>query len=363
MCDVSAHLRSLLGNGRELRNLADACSRDASLRREVLMLAGQLIRAAAHDRLSTLVPEEDRPADSSGAVKRLLKAVDLLEVDLGDMAGLDDTALLVCERCHRFTFETARPSGCRLPSTASLELFRDRLHPNVRNNLSDDFFCFIEFQAVGDAPASLDLERMLSDFDGPIDHYPFFVKPWVEVFKLTDRCQYAAETQLGHVVYLLHSPPTGGLIATISGKSLTEPQPESRLVPRGDYRWVNPQALVEFTLEFCRFVEQTVPAEAGSGQSKWRAGFRDPNGQMSGVRLPNVPPERDGQYSEYSEKGSHSDWHEWKHTGKDAAGRQAYEILWSIYARFGKKQKEIPFCERRRVSAELLREETVCHNT
>ena len=114
--------------------------------------------------------------------------------------------------------------------------------------------------------------------------------------------------------------------------------------------WINPLALVEFTLDFCRFFLSEVLSRGQSTKFSWRAGMR---GLVEGsVRL--FLPERIDHWAQpqqATQDAFDSDWH--PAVDVDPNG-MAYLILGEIYAQFGFDVSVIPYTEGETVSEEAI---------
>lgn len=122
-----------------------------------------------------------------------------------------------------------------------------------------------------------------------------------------------------------------------------------RMAPRGEL-WINPIALVEFTLEFWRFyVDQIRTRLESSTRTMWRAGMRSLGGELP-VHLPS-------SFARGSDRQrpDNDDFEVvWTSTEANDPGRVAFEVLTEVYARFGFAEQLIPWSEEGRVSEQEI---------
>ena len=123
-----------------------------------------------------------------------------------------------------------------------------------------------------------------------------------------------------------------------------------RNVARESEIWINPLALVEFTLEFWRFYVSHVHARlAEPGRIKWRAGM---NSLTSPEPL--FLPSRFVQRSPKDHADSDDIQLDWSTTDESDPERLAFDVLVEVYAHFGFDEEIIPWAENRRVSEQLI---------
>ncbi len=141
-----------------------------------------------------------------------------------------------------------------------------------------------------------------------------------------------------------------GLATAIQGQRHLTWAHEKFVEKKGEEAWINPLALIEFTLDFCRFFIIEVLSRAQTGRYAWRAGMR---GLVEGpVRL--YLPTRFDHWADRQQAtadGFDLDWVSWEDTD---ANRLAYRMLSDIYARFGFDMSVIPYTDGEAVSDEAI---------
>jgi len=114
----------------------------------------------------------------------------------------------------------------------------------------------------------------------------------------------------------------------------------SKVAPAGEL-WINPLALVEFTLEFWRFYVGQIQARMNRpGTVIWRAGMRD-----LGDPLPVYLPSSFVRRSVRQRADADSFDLDWNSTEERDPGRLAFEVLRRVYARFGLAEEIIPWAD------------------
>lgn len=140
----------------------------------------------------------------------------------------------------------------------------------------------------------------------------------------------------------------GGLTTAIQGQAHLSWASEK--YAKGGECWINPLALVEFTLDFSRFFVQEVMSRGPMGRFAWRVGMR---GLVEGpVRL--YLPERFDHFARRQEATVDSFDSSWMPSAEDDSNRLAYVALSEVYAQFGFDPSVIPYAEGSRISEEAI---------
>lgn len=126
--------------------------------------------------------------------------------------------------------------------------------------------------------------------------------------------------------------------------------PEGRTDPR---LTINPVALVEFTLEFCRFVYHALVPAAGTGPWRFRVVCRNFQ-QPRPVALPPYA-SVDRTMAWLKQKTASQPAFEVSVTGSGDAGRDAFEILRHVYGLFGFAEEQIPFASDGTIDGDRIR--------
>jgi len=126
-----------------------------------------------------------------------------------------------------------------------------------------------------------------------------------------------------------------------------------RFAPKGEV-WINPLALVEFTLDFFRFFISEVLVRSAGGSYHWRVGMK---GLIEGGARLFLPEhfDRSGDKQQATQDSFASPWGASKEMD---AGRVAFQALRQVYAQFGFDQNVIPYSNGESVSEEAIREIT-----
>ena len=123
----------------------------------------------------------------------------------------------------------------------------------------------------------------------------------------------------------------------------------TNVAPREEY-WINPLALVEFTLEFWRFYVGQVQTRMDASQATvWRAG-------MKGLLDPEplyLPMEFTHGSDREPAKADSFDF-EWSRTDERDPGSLAFIVLSRVYSQFGLAKELIPYAEGRRISEQAI---------
>lgn len=142
----------------------------------------------------------------------------------------------------------------------------------------------------------------------------------------------------------------GGLATAIQGQRHLTWAYEKFVQKPKEESWVNPLALVEFTLDFWRFFVTEVLSRSGSARFAWRAGMR---GLLEGpVAL--FLPERFDRFAR--KQGGTVDAFDldWASSEESDASVLAYSALSLIYGQFGFDESVIPYVEGQRISDEAI---------
>ena len=123
-----------------------------------------------------------------------------------------------------------------------------------------------------------------------------------------------------------------------------------KYAPEGEF-WINLIALIEFTLDFCRFFLAEVMSRSQFTGLVWRVGMR---GLVEGPGALYLPQELIRRATREQARADTFDL-DWAVSDERDANRLAYEILKKVYAQFGFDESVIPYTEGNRISdAEIL---------
>lgn len=122
-----------------------------------------------------------------------------------------------------------------------------------------------------------------------------------------------------------------------------------------EHVWVNPWALVEFTLEACRFIRQVVfPHSATNPSLEWRCGMAEIEGEVA-VLLREGPPQHSPiRWATDGATPAADFLTEWRGNVTPDPGALALAVLREVYGRFALGEKFIPFVKDGAVSSSLL---------
>ena len=135
-----------------------------------------------------------------------------------------------------------------------------------------------------------------------------------------------------------------GLTTAIQGQKLLNWGAE-KYAPEGEY-WINPLALIEFTLDFCRFFLKEVMSRSRSTGLLLRAGMRS---LVEGTGALYLPQELDHFAAKGHAMADAFDL-EWIVSDGHDASQLAYEVLAKLYPKFGFDKAIIPYTEGNRIS-------------
>ena len=135
-----------------------------------------------------------------------------------------------------------------------------------------------------------------------------------------------------------------GLTTAIQGQNLLN-WGAGKYAPEGEY-WINPLALIEFTLDFCRFFLEEVMSRSQSTGLLLRAGMRS---LVEGDGALYLPPELDHFAAKGQAMADAFDL-EWIVSDGHDASQLAYEVLAKLYPKFGFDKAIIPYTEGNRIS-------------
>lgn len=135
-----------------------------------------------------------------------------------------------------------------------------------------------------------------------------------------------------------------GLTTAIQGQSFLTWGAE-KYAPEGE-SWINPLALIEFTLDFCRFFLAEVMSRSQSTGLLLRVGMR---GLVEGAGVLYLPKELNHLTEKEHAMADAFDL-EWIVSDGHDANQLAYEVLAKLYAEFGFDKAVIPYTEGNRIS-------------
>ena len=140
----------------------------------------------------------------------------------------------------------------------------------------------------------------------------------------------------------------GGLTTAIQGQAHLSWATEKYAKP-GEC-WINPLALVEFTLDFSRFFLQEVMSRSPADRFAWRVGMRGLVEGPVGLYLP----ERFDHFARKQEATVDSFDSGWTSSAEADSNRLAYVVLSEIYAQFGFDASVIPYTDGERISDDAI---------
>lgn len=134
-----------------------------------------------------------------------------------------------------------------------------------------------------------------------------------------------------------------GLVTVVASQSLFTWVSE-KFAPPGEV-WINPIAIVEFTLEACRFWKEVVHPRIGNGiGAEWRCGI-DQTGGDHKLKLPKKPYSSRHVIAVPSSVASVGNdfLTDWTALGDGTAGVLAFAIVARVYREFGLGREFVPF--------------------